>query len=112
MDTNAPNQAMPGNRMNGSFPLSARGGSGNPVNPPNHGPGGDMRGGSFPLGESGSPINPPNDTTRFTVADALAEHNKTYNAPAAVAPGKGAVPVSPGVGGVGGLMPAAFMRGR
>src|SRR5262249_49766450 len=83
-------------RANGYLPLTE---SASPVNPPNDAAR-DRRGGSADLAGGMSPINPPNDS-KFRAGD----RGMTADAPAAVEPGRGQVPVNP-FGVSGGIVPA------
>jgi hypothetical protein len=106
--TNVPNENQwKTDRRNGSFPLTE---SVSPCRPPNEGEWKTGHSnGSFPLGQMASPINPPNAGEKWDATKAAAEHAK-MNTPAAVEPGKSAVPVSPGVAGYGGGMAPAELR--
>ncbi len=100
-----PNQQGPaGSRAaNGYMPLSRDPSPTHPSNEP--GAAGDRRGGSANLMGPPSPVKTPDH--RFNVEDA-----KMPQPPAAVEPGKGAVPVIPGVPGgqgVNAVYPAADM---
>jgi len=91
-------------RRAGSYPLA---GSASPVNPPNEAKGGDWRMGSYPLGGQASPVMPPNQTGGDRRGGSLA-----FPTPTAIEPGKGAVPVNPGIAGRGPMAPAEMKRGR
>jgi len=89
-------------RANGFLPLA---GEASTVKPSNEArPGGDRRMGSFPLAGGASPINPPNQT-----GGDRRGYSSDEEMPAAVEPGKGAVPVNPGIGGRIGSMPVVDM---
>ncbi len=77
---------------NGFMPLSR---DGSPITR-NPGAGGDRRAGSFPLAGGASPINPPNQTGGNRHG-----YSSDDEMPAAVEPGRGAVPVNPFLAGGG-----------
>lgn len=82
---------------------------GSPVDPPNDGEfSTDRRMGSYPLSESGSPINPPNNT-----GGDRRGYSSDRQMPVATEPGKGEIPVNPGIAGVTriGTMPVSVMSG-
>jgi len=78
-------------RANGSVPLT---GSASPIEP-NEMRGGDRRAGSYPQGGQASSINPPNN-----MGGDRRGFSRDGEMPVAVEPGKGAVPVNPGIAGV------------
>jgi len=90
-----PNEEDPGDRREDGFlPLT---GSPSPAKPPNEGPGGDRRGGSANLTGMVSPVRPPDHRFRVESLD-------REEVPAAVEPGKGAIPTSP-------FLPSGFPAG-
>jgi hypothetical protein len=103
--TNAPNNTDKTARAANSF--ASLGKSASPVNPPNAGAGGDHRMGSYPLSGQASPVQPPNHRFDWDMADA-----KMPQPASAIEPGKGAVPVNPGIGGVTRAMPIPDMASK
>jgi hypothetical protein len=87
-------------------PISSSAGLGRGGSPiqRNEGAGGDRRMGSYPLGGSASPIERNRDIPTGCSDDP--------NLPVAVEPGKGAVPVNPGIGGIGTMPVAVMSRGK
>jgi hypothetical protein len=91
-------------RANGFLPLADHPSD---CHPPNYGPGGDRRGGSYSLAGEASTVHPSNRS--------LGGDRRGFSGdaemPAAVEPGKGAVPVNPFLagGGMARAMPVADM---
>jgi len=75
-------------RENGFLSLA---GGASPVKPPNQADGGDWRAGSFPLAGMASPVKPPNEADGGDWRGFSSDHEM----PAAVEPGRGAIPVNP-----------------
>jgi len=78
-----------------------------PVRPPNEARGGDWRAGSYPLAGEASPVRPPNN-----MGGDRRGYSDDRMPPTATEPGKGAVPVNPGLAGRGPMAPAEMKRGR
>jgi len=89
-------------RADGFLPLT---GSPSPIQR-NEGAGGDRRGGSYPLAGSASPINPPN------AKGDMRGGSLAFETPTAIEPGKGAVPVNPGIAGIGTMPVSVMNRGK